>query len=116
MIMKSIRRQFLLVGAFVGSVVLTNASAQTPTPESIATTLGFTDADLVRIKDGEILTRDLKEGSDKELAGALMALFKTPVAELAEIALEAKMLDTDPTVRAHREWAPFTLARPPAAS
>lgn len=100
-----------VVAVALGMGLLVSAPAQTaPTPADVGKALGFTEAEIARIKNGEIVTRDLKEGSDKELAGVLAALFKKPVAELADIALEGKMLETDPTIRSYRAWAPETSA------
>lgn len=82
----------------------------TPTAAEIGKALGFTEADIPRIKAGEIVTRDLKEGSDKELAGVLVALFKKPVGELAEIALHGKLLGSDPNIRAVHDWPPDASA------
>src|ERR1051325_5666341 len=79
---------------------------QTPTPAELAKALGFNDAEIGRIKTGEIVAKDLKEGSEKELAGVLAVLIKRPVAELASVALEGKMLETDPSIRAFRHWKP----------
>jgi len=85
------------------------ASAQTPaaqTPAELAKALGFTAAEITQIEAGEIVTKDLKEGSDKELAGVVAVFFKKPVSELAEIALQGKMLETDKDIRAFRVWKP----------
>lgn len=88
----------------VACVLLTQARAQTPTPTELGKKLGFTEAEIEAVKGGEIVTKDLKEGSDKELAGVLLMMFKAPLAELVDIAIQGKKLASDPTVRAYREW------------
>ena len=99
-----------LTSLVVLTLCLAGVSAQSPTPAEVARRLGFTDAEIERIKGGEIVTKNLKEGSDKELAGVLAAFFKKPVAELAGIALEGKMLESDPTIRAFHAWKPDATA------
>ena len=92
---------------------LTHANAQTqaaPTPDEIAKALGFTDAEIGQIKGGQIISKDLKEGSDKELAGVLGALFPQPLTELADLALDGKLMDSDPTILAHQVWKPNAAA------
>lgn len=99
------------IAAALGFVMDLHAqTSSTPTAAEIGKALGFAEADIPRIKAGEILTREQKEGSDKELAGVLVALFKKPVGELAEIALEGKLLKTDPSIRAVHDWAPDASA------
>ncbi len=92
---------------------LARAGAQTPaapTPDEVAKALGFTDAEIGQIKGGQIVSKDLKEGSDKELAGVLGALFPQPMAELADLALDGKLMDSDPTILAHQVWKPDASA------
>ncbi len=97
---------FVLTSLVVLALCFTGVRAETPTPAQVATTLGFNAAEIERIKGGEIVSKALKEGSDKELAGVLAAFFQKPVAELAGVALEGKMLESDPTIRAYRAWEP----------
>jgi hypothetical protein len=92
---------------------LTRADAQTqavPTPDEVAQALGFTDAEIAQIKGGQIITKDLKEGSDKELAGVVGAFFTQPIADLTGLALDGKLMDSDPTILAHQVWKPDASA------
>ena len=75
-----------------------------PTPDEVAKALGFTDAEIGQIEGGQIITKDLKEGSDKELAGVVGALFTQPIANLTDLALDGKLMDSDPTILAHQVW------------
>jgi transcriptional regulator with XRE-family HTH domain len=90
-----------------------HASGQTPavqTPAELAKALGFTTAEIAQIEAGEIVNKDLQEGSDKELAGVVAVFFKKPVSELVELALQGKMLETDKDIRAFRGWKPDASA------
>src|SRR5258706_10496951 len=87
------------------SLSLTRAKAQAPpTPDEVAKALGFTASEIAQIKGGAIVSKDLKEGSDKELAGVVAVLFKRPVSELVDVAMQGKMLETDKTIQAFRVW------------
>lgn len=86
-------------------VLVLAQTASVPTPDEVAKSLGFSDAEIGRIKGGEILSKDLAEGSDKELAGVVAAFFKRPLAELAENAITGKFLEADPTAQM-RVWEP----------
>ena len=48
----------------------------------MAKALGFTDAEIGRIKGGKMIQTDLKKGSDKELVGVVAVFFNKPVSEL----------------------------------
>ncbi len=92
---------------------LTQVSAQAPavmTPAEVAKALGFTDAEIDQIKGGAIIKKDLKEGSDKELAGVVAVFIKKPVSEIVDIALQAKLLETDKTIQGFRVWKPDASA------
>jgi len=89
------------------------ASAQTlavPTPAELAKALGFTAAEIAQIEAGEIVSKDLKEGSEKELAGVVAVFFKKPVGELVESALQGKTLESDKRIQAFHGWAPDASA------
>jgi len=88
------------------SLGLTCANAQTPSAADVAKALGFTDAEIQQIMGGAVVNKDLKEGSDKELAGAVAVLFKQPVNDLVGIAMQGKMLETDKTIQGFRVWKP----------
>ena len=77
-----------------------------PTVSDVGQRLGFSPAEITQIKNGEIITQELAEGSDKELAGVVAVFFKRPLGELADLALEGKMLSKDPTLRSHYAWKP----------
>ena len=100
---------FLALGALFAPPSLAQAPA-VPTPAELAKVLGFTDAEIGRIKGGEIIQKDLKEGSDKELAGVLAVIFHRPVKELVDIALQGKMLETNKSMQAFRVWKPDASA------
>jgi hypothetical protein len=80
-------------------------AASVPTPDELANALGFSDAEIAQIKGGEIVSKDLKEGSDKELAGVVAAFFTQPLDGLADKVLNGKFLESDPTVQV-RVWEP----------
>jgi hypothetical protein len=65
---------------------------------------GFTDAEVERVFQGDVLTKALDEGSDKELAGVAAIWLPTPVAEFADISLDGRLLSLDPTIRSLRVW------------
>ena len=86
-----------------------SVSAQTPavpTPAELAKALGFSNAEVAQIEGGEIVSKDLKEVSDKELAGVVAVFFKKPVNELVEIAMQGKMLESDKKTQAFHTWKP----------
>ncbi len=101
-------RHRLLATALVGALALclTQVSAQTPTPDEVGKALGFTGEEIAQIKGGAIVSKDLKEGSDKELAGVLAVVLNKPVKELVEIALQGKMLETDKDIQTFKVWKP----------
>ena len=106
--MKQIKYSTVIVLALL-ALCQSRASAQTPavqTPAELAKALGFTAAEIAQIEAGEIVNKDLSEGSDKELAGVVAVFFKKPVGELADIALQGKMLESDKDIQAFRGWKP----------
>ena len=112
--MKIIRRQTLTAGLAAALILLPALTiaqaAGLPTPGEVAKALGFTDSEVAQIQAGEIVSKDLNEGSDKELAGVVAVFFKKPVSELVEIALQGKMLETDKNIRAFHVWKPDASA------
>jgi hypothetical protein len=85
------------------------AAAQTPAPPTVhevAKVLGFNDQEITKIKAGEVISKALAEGSDKELAGVVAVFFKKPVNELADIAIQGKLLESDKSIQAFRVWKP----------
>lgn len=83
----------------------TSAQASPPaTAVDVAKSYGFTDAEIEKILHGDVLTKDLKEGSNKELAGVVAVWLPVPVAEFAEIALEGKLLKFDSSIRFLNVW------------
>lgn len=83
------------------------ASAQTSsfaTAVATAKSYGFTDAEIEKILHGDVLSKDLKEGSSKELAGVVAVLLPRSVAEFADIVLEGKLLKLDASIRSLSVW------------
>ena len=79
--------------------------ASIPTQGNVARALGFSDSEIQQIEAGKIVSKDLKEGSDKELAGVVAAFFTQPLSELAEKTLDGKFLESDPNMEV-RVWEP----------
>jgi hypothetical protein len=96
----------VLTVVFVWQTRVSAQSAAVPTPEGVAKALGLTDAEVVRIKGGEIIRKDLKEGSDKELAGVVAVLLNKPVSELVEVAMQGKLLEKSSGMLALNGWDP----------
>ena len=103
-------KHLALTSLAVLTLSLTVVSAQTPTSTEVAKKLGFTAAEIAQIEGGEIVSKTLNEGSDKELAGVVAVLFKRPVSELVDIAMQGKMLETDKTIQEFRGWKPDASA------
>jgi hypothetical protein len=100
-----------LIASLVAALTLLPALARAqnppvPTPAEVAGALGFSDSEIEQIKGGEIVSKDLREGSDKELAGVVATFFKRPLAELAEKVRDGKFLETDPAILKLRVWEP----------
>jgi hypothetical protein len=88
---------------------LVSVQAQTPpvpTPDEVGRALGFTDPEIGQIKAGEIIRKDLKEGSDKELAGVVALFVQKPVSELVDVAMQGKLLETSAGMLAFHGWKP----------
>jgi hypothetical protein len=85
--------------------VLVAAQPQPPvTVGQVARSLGFADAEVHRIESGDVISKSLSEGSDKELAGVVAVFVNKPIAELTDAVLRGKMLETDKDIRAFRVW------------
>src|SRR5262245_28154382 len=83
---------------------LSIAETSRPTAFAVANSFGFTDAEIERVLQGEVLTKPLKEGSDEELAGVGAVWLATPVAEFASTTLEGRLLQRDPSIRSLHVW------------
>ena len=92
------------------ALLLMETSGQTATPsapiEAAAKALGYTDAEIEKIKHGAIISKDLKEGSPKELAGVVAILLPKPVGEFAAMTLEGALLKFDSSIRPLHVWKP----------
>lgn len=87
------------------------AQASVPaTAVAAAKSYGFTDAEIEKVLHGDVLTKDLKEGSNKELAGVAAVWLPKPVAEFADIALEGRLLPLDASIRSLSVWKPEASA------
>ena len=84
-------------------------AASVPAPAEVAKTLGFSDAEIEQIKGGEIVSKDLKEGSDKELAGVVAAFLRQPLGDLADKAINGRFLEAEPGAQV-RFWQPEASA------
>ena len=103
------KRMLFLFAGF--AISLTSLRAQTPpTPDEVAQALGFTASEISQIKAGQIIRKDLKEGSDKELAGVVAVFFPNPVSELVNVAMQGKLLETSAGMQAFRGWEPDASA------
>ena len=74
------------------------------TAGAVAKSYGFTDAEIERVLHGDVLGKDLKEGSNKELAGVVAMWLPRPLAEFADIALEGKLLRVDSSIQSLNVW------------
>jgi hypothetical protein len=69
-----------------------------------ATSYGFTVAEIERVLEGEVLSKDLKEGSTKELAGVVAVWIPRALAEVTDISLEGTLLRSDASIRSLHVW------------
>jgi hypothetical protein len=88
----------------------THARPEPATAFAVAKSYGFTDAEIEKIVQGDVLTKALKEGSDKELAGVGAMWLPTPPAEFADITLEGRTLKFEPSIRSLHVWKPGETA------
>jgi hypothetical protein len=96
---------FLLVTVILLPTIAVAQDASIPSRANVAKALGFSDSEIEQIKGGKIVSKDLKEGSDKELAGVVAAFFTRPLADLAEKTLYGKFLESEPNMQV-RVWRP----------
>jgi hypothetical protein len=91
-----------LLFAAVAAMVAAPAPVEpaTATPGHVARLLGFTDAEIHRIEAGDVISKSLNEGSDKELAGVASVFVNKPIGALLDLILSGKMLQTDNDIRA----------------
>ena len=103
----------LLLSCLLVALIISGlpVNAQTSAPDELAESLGFSKAEIVLIKGGEIAAKLPPGESDKELAGAVKALLDRPVGEAADIGIQGKMLKSDKKIRAFRGWQPDEAAR-----
>jgi hypothetical protein len=80
------------------------------TPQEVAQALGFSETDIHKIESGQLITKSLNEGSDKELAGVAAAFVTKPVEQLLEGVLRGKLLETDKDMLAFHTWKPTDSA------
>jgi hypothetical protein len=80
-------------------------SAQAPAPSEqirrVGKNLGFQKSDLDRLLKGEIVSRDLNEGSKKELAVAVAIIIQAPFAEVFDRLEQGAVDEVDKTILAH---------------
>jgi hypothetical protein len=81
-------------------------SSAAPTAAEVAQGLRFSTSEIRRIESGDVISKPLNEGSENELAGVVAVFFRKPLAELADLAIQGKTLETDKDVRAFRSWKP----------
>lgn len=90
--------------------VLLPAGAQTssvsPSVIDAAKSFGFSEAEIQKTRKGTVVSKELKEGSDKELAGVVAIFFEQPVAVLADFLLEGSSVKSDPSTRTFYSWTP----------
>src|SRR5262245_46823279 len=85
------------------------ASAQSsipPTPGEVAQVLGFSASEIRKIEGGEVIKKNLAEGSDKELAGVVAVFFRKPLGDLVDFVMQGKILETDKDLLGFRSWKP----------
>jgi hypothetical protein len=84
-------------GVLLSLLMLSAAHAEVaaPTFDEALSALGFGADAKARILKGEILSKDLAEGSDKELAAVLAFRVRAPLAQLLEAARSGKTLAVD---------------------
>jgi hypothetical protein len=94
------------LAALIISLPVASAQTPPPTPAEVGKILGFSPAEITQIENGEIVSKDLKEVSDKELAGVVAVYFKKPVGEILELAMQARGMRTDEQTQAFHSWTP----------
>jgi len=81
-------------------------SKDAPAVGKVAHALGFSRSEIQNIEGGSVISKPLNEGSDKELAGVVAVLFRKPLAQVVDLAMQGKPLETDSDVLAFRSWRP----------
>jgi len=92
------------------TLLATQASGQTSNLAVFAQTLGITTTDLQRIEQGAVISKRLKEGSDKELAGVVAIFFSEPLRAMYASLLAGEIIRIDPDVRLFQSWKPDQAA------
>jgi hypothetical protein len=82
----------------IGSAQTTGVSERI---RQVGTDLGFEESDVDRLTQGEIVARDLKEDSKKELALAVAMVVKASFAEVSDWIQKGAIDDVDQTVLSH---------------
>src|SRR6266404_1984151 len=71
------------------------AETAPPSIDAALSAMGFETGAKAKILDGEILSKDLAEGSDKELAAILAFRIRAPLAKIMEATHAGKTLETE---------------------
>lgn len=88
------------------AIILLIIAAVPAVAETPARLYGYTEEEIQQVMAGAILSKELKEASEKELAGVVAVFFHKPVAEIAGTLLEGKNLKFDKTIHDLRVWKP----------
>jgi len=76
----------------------TVAQTTPPTIDATLSTMGFEAGAKARLLNGEILSKDLAEGSDKELAAVVVFRIRAPLSKVMEAAHTGKTLQIEPEI------------------
>ena len=88
----------LLAAPLIGSAQPTEVSERI---RQVGTERGFEESDAARLTQGEIVGRNLKKDSKKELALAVAMVVKAPCAEVSDWIQRAEIDDVDQTMLSH---------------
>jgi hypothetical protein len=88
----------LLAAPLIGSAQTAEVSERI---RQVGTDLGFEKPDIDRLIQGEIVGRNLKEDSKKELALAVAMVVKAPFAEVSDWIQKGEIDDVDQTILSH---------------
>ncbi len=86
----------LAAPALLLALALPWPAAALPSAESILEEVGFSAADIAKVKGGALVTTTLKSSSDREIAVGMAFLVKVPPSELMKDAREGLLITTDP--------------------
>jgi sulfur carrier protein ThiS len=89
----------VLVAAGAASMV----AGAAPTLDDLVKELGFSNGDAARLRNGEIINRDLASHAEKELGIAVAMLVPTPLHEVAEAIRSGDALRVNPSLRSFVE-------------